>query len=324
MHLPAFQVNGVDVSLYWAVGIGKHHCCLCLLVEAQEALYHEVAFGHLSHCLLLQVVEVEMVVAILLTLHKELRCVPWKEGQRVERLHVFLVCLAVELFFFLASCSVVAHEAAVVLVAVELKHVDGRCVGAPRDVGEIAVGRVASVKVDGLLCVEVIHSNGHLVARHSRHRIFVGFEGRLALEGVHLRIVGHHRLVHAVEGEPLSVGTPEETFLNAELVAVYGLSIHYLSAAVGGQLCVHVIGVGHVELVVFYVGMCLRLIAKLCCRTVVLVDFPHHFLHAEVVDQYRLFRHQQHLRLVGVGAVGVEQRIDLVVLEQCVHVLYIK
>ena len=248
-----------------------------------------------------------MIVAILLALHQKLCSVPRKECQRVERLHVFLVCLAVEFFLLLACCGVVAHEAAVILVAVELKQVDGRCVGAPRDVGEIAVGRVACFKVDGLLCVEVIHSYGHLVARHSRHRIFVGLKCRLALEGVHLRIVGHHRLVHAIKGKTLSVRAPEETFLNAELIAVNSLSIHYLSAAVGGQLSVHVVGICHVELVVFYICIGFRLCAQFARRTFVVVYFPHHFLLSEIIEQHRLLRYQHRLRLVGVRAIGVEQ-----------------
>ena len=67
------------------------------------------------------------------------------------------------------------------------------------------------------------------MARHTSHRVFVGLVGGFAWEDIHLRIVGHHALIHAVEGEALSVRTPEGAFLNTEFVAVDTLSIDNLA-----------------------------------------------------------------------------------------------
>ena len=46
---------------------------------------------------------------------------------------------------------------------------------------------------------------------------------------VHLRIVGHHALVHTVESEAHAIGAPEETTVDAKLIAVYALSVYNLS-----------------------------------------------------------------------------------------------
>ena len=71
---------------------------------------------------------------------------------------------------------------------------------------------------------------------HTCHGVFVGLVGSLTRENIDLWIVGHHALVHAVEGQTLSVRTPERTFIDAELVAVNALAVHNLTTAIGGQL----------------------------------------------------------------------------------------
>ena len=52
------------------------------------------------------------------------------------------------------------------------------------------------------------------------HGIFVWLVRCFAGENIDLWIVGHHALVHAVEGEALSVGTPERAFVDAEFITV--------------------------------------------------------------------------------------------------------
>ena len=71
---------------------------------------------------------------------------------------------------------------------------------------------------------------------HSGHRVFVGCKCCLSFEGVDLGIVGHHALVHAVEGQLLSVGTPEGAFVDAELIAVNTLPINYFPRTIGRYL----------------------------------------------------------------------------------------
>ena len=78
-----------------------------------------------------------MVVAVALALHNELAVIPWQELDGVQGFHILVAGFAIEFSLTLACGSVVGNEAAVVLVAVEFKQVDGGAVGAPGDVGEV-------------------------------------------------------------------------------------------------------------------------------------------------------------------------------------------
>ena len=104
-----------------------------------------------------------MVVAILAALHDEAAAVPRQELDRVAWLYVFLVGLAVQFACLLTRLCAVGSQAAVVLVAVQLKHIDGLAVWAPCDIGEVAVCRVASFQIDGLSGEAVEYAYGHLV-----------------------------------------------------------------------------------------------------------------------------------------------------------------
>ena len=177
-----------------------------------------------------------MVVAVALALHQKLVVVPRQEHDGVQRLYIFLACLAVNLFALFSAQCVVGNQAAVVLVAVQLEHIDALAVGRPCDVGEIAVGRVAGIQIDDVFRGRVVDAHRHLVRCLTCHRVFVGLACGFAREDVDLRVVGHHRLVHAIERQPLAVGTPEESFRDAELVAVNALPVNNLARVVGGEL----------------------------------------------------------------------------------------
>ena len=188
-----------------------------------------------------------MVVTILLALHDKLVAVPWQELDRMQRLHVLLVGLTIQFGYLVARLGIIADEAAVVLVAVQLKHIDYLVVRTPSDIGEVAVGRVASLQVDGLACGAVEDAYGYLVGSFPRHRILVwgrGCDATLCLRmievvylrDVHLWIVGHHALVHAIEGELLAARTPEGSLRDAKLITVNALTIHNLTAAILGEL----------------------------------------------------------------------------------------
>ena len=80
----------------------------------------------------------------------------------------------------------------------------------------------------------------HFVHFFSCHRIFARISGGYACRDIHLRIVGHHTLVHPIESELFPVRTPECSFGNAELVTMYGFSIHQIvcpSFVVTYRLC---------------------------------------------------------------------------------------
>ena len=104
-----------------------------------------------------------MVVTILAGLHDETVAVPRQELDRVARLHVFLVGFAIEFACLLAGLCIVGSQTAVVLVAVQLKHIDCLAVRTPCDVGEVAVCRIASLQIDGLAGHAVEHAYGYLV-----------------------------------------------------------------------------------------------------------------------------------------------------------------
>ena len=177
-----------------------------------------------------------MVEAVFLALQDKLVAVPGQEDDGVEGLYILVACLAVEFRLLLARFGIIAHQAAVVLLAVEFEEIDGLVVGTPGDVGEITVGGVARLQICHRAGGEMTDAHRHLMAGHARHGIFVGLIPGTAGKHVHLRIVGHHRLVHAVECESLAAVIPEDTLHDAEFVAVYRLSVDYLTAAVGGQL----------------------------------------------------------------------------------------
>jgi len=187
--------------------------------------------------------EIEVVITILAALHDKAVVVPRQELDWVARLYVFLIGLAIEFTCLLASLCAVGCKATVVLVAVQLKHIDGLAVWAPCDVGEVAVCWVASLQIDGLAGHTVEYAYGHLVRCLTRHRILVwcrlGAAGLclrmievINLRDIHLRIICHHALVHAIEGEQFAVRAPEGTLADAELIAVNTLTINDFSAAI--------------------------------------------------------------------------------------------
>ena len=90
------------------------------------------------------------------------------------------------------------------------------------------------------------------MACFARHRIFYRrFCGNACVD-VNERIVGNHALVHAVESQTLSVGTPECAFIYSEFIAVYALSVNNLPASVGCKLSGFAFAVGNKQVVILY------------------------------------------------------------------------
>ena len=151
------------------------------------------------------------------------------------------------------------------------------------------------------------------MACHSRHRVFVRLVCSLALKGVHLWIVGNHRLVHAVEGHLHAVGRPEESPVAVELVAVHGLSVYYFAAAVGGELLCPALGVGYVEVVALYVCHGLRLGVPFGSLFLLALLAPDGLLLLEVYEHALVLCRNQHEALVGIRELYVAQVAHLVV-----------
>ena len=212
LALSRFYADGIAVALYGVGLVAGYDDALRLLVESQHVHDHPFAGGELPLQFALLVVEVQVVVSVALALHDEEVVVPGQEAYGVHGFHVFRAGFAVEFRCASARSCVVADQPAVVLVAVQFEHVDGLAVGTPCDVREIdgtvvvlGVGRDRTgirLQVDGRSGLHVIDAYGHLVRRLARHRVFVGHQFGYARDDVHLRIVSHHRLVHAVERHP--------------------------------------------------------------------------------------------------------------------------
>ena len=299
-HLPGVALDGAAL-------VAADDDALGLGVEAYEVEHDPAALGELAQLVAFGVEEVEVVVAVALALKDELAGVPGEEGDGVLGLDVLGIGLAVELGKAVACGGVVAHEAAVVLVAIELEEVDGLRIGAPSHVGEVAVLGVASLEVVGGAGGHVIDAHGDLVGGLPRHGVLVGLVGGDVGEEVHLRVVGDHALVHAVEGEAHAVGAPEEAAVDAELVAVHALSVYDLARTVGGELYVATaIGRAEVELVAIDVGRVARCGVEaaglILCGTALL---PHQLLLLEVDELALAAKVEQHQGLVGIGEAGV-------------------
>ena len=204
-----------------------------------------------------EVEQVKVVEPIALALVDEFGVVPWQEQQSVHWFHVLGMVFFIDYGLFGSCGRIVAHQFRVVLVAVQFNHVHFAAVGAPRDVGEVAVSRVAGLQPHGFARSGAEYAHRDFVHGFSCHRVFVGIRGGNACRDVHLRIVGHHALVHAVESQLLSVGTPEGALCDAELVAVHGFAIHQVVAAVGGDGHVLPVCRGDVQVMLPHVGQIL-------------------------------------------------------------------
>ena len=115
------------------------------------------------------------------------------------------------------------------------------------------------------------------------HRVFIGFAGSNTRVDIYLRIVCHLTLVHAVESQFLAVGAPEGTGRNTEFISVYGRTVHHTGRAVGGQLVLLVIGIPHVQLVVFHVGYSPRCLVPVGCCLALATLCPYRLLGFPVV-----------------------------------------
>ena len=119
------------------------------------------------------------------------------------------------------------------------------------------------------------------------------------LRNIHLRIICHHTLVHAIEGEQFAVRAPEGTLADAELIAVNTLTIYDRAAAVCRDLeivrlllsCHGIVGYvegAHIEVVALQIGESILLCVSL----------------EEVLAIFKLHLAQQ-LMLLEVDGVGL-------------------
>ena len=254
-HLAALDVHHVAVALQRADLGGTVVDLAAVLREAVEVGDDEVAMGELLHLFLADGIEIEVIVAVALGLPDELVGVVGQEVGGTLGLHILVVAVLEDGLDIVARDGVVFVELQVVLLAVEDADVDAFVVGVPGDGGEVLLGGFAGLDYDLLARGDVVDVQRHLVARHARHGVFDGVGGGDTLGDVDERIVGHHALVHAVVGEELAVGRPEDAAVDGELIAVHALTGHHALRVVGdldllvafGHIQVVFDGIGHVQ-----------------------------------------------------------------------------
>ena len=199
-----------------------------------------------------------MVEAVALALVDELVFVPRQESERVLGFDETLVSFGIEHAESRTGLGVVGDEVAAFLRTRHFHDVEAAAVGAPTEVGEIAIGGIAEIEPDGAVVLRIEDADGDLVGGHTGHGVFLGrglgdAHGRGHVDGDE-RIVGDHALVHAVEGEPATVGAPEGAFVDAKFVAVHGGTVEQFAAAVGRHGVLATVGGGDVEIIVLGVG----------------------------------------------------------------------
>ena len=225
------------------------------------------------------------------------------------RFYIFFVCFGDEYNILLTRQGMVAHQFGTVLLTRMLHHIDILAARTPGNVGEIAVSGVTGLQVDSLSCSDVIDSHRHLVAGRTGHGIFVGHIFSRAGFGIYLRIVAHHRLVHAVEGQALAVRTPKGSLLDTELIAVYHLSALDACRFMGH---LHSLSIGHhhPQVVIDRISkVARRLVPIHIGRLLCYGQAPHHTTRLPIEQQIFTTGMKQHLRFVGIRERHTLQRI---------------
>ena len=251
-----------------------------------------------------------MIPSVAAALHDGLRCIPRQELQPVHRLHILVVTLLQDLFLQLTCLGIVCHQSHVVLVAIQFKDVEQFAVGRPGEVGMVVVGFSYQFHPSGFLRLHVVDAHFHLVTGLTGHRVFVHCDSSNALRDIHLGISGHHALVHAVEGQLLSVGTPEGALRYAELVAMHALSVDDVGGSVRTAVLAHLQGLAFsrpdIQISLYGISQMFRLQAEvLISGTFRYVLAPQHasllpvYLHAFLARAHLRYRflivRQQHV-----------------------------
>ena len=134
-----------------------------------------------------------------------------------------------------AGGGIVAHGAHVLRGAINVQHHEVPSVRLPCNVGEVLIGRCARAQEHRVASHQIVYANGDVVARLTSHGIADLVEATGLLPDVFQHVRRHHRLVHAVEREAISVGSPENSLHDTVLLAVYALSVHDAIGAIGGN-----------------------------------------------------------------------------------------
>ena len=275
-HQASGQIDTIGSKTNGTLLVGVDEDIFALFVKADDALHLVVAFGDLTQHLAVGVVEIEVLIAIAEAEPEKLVGVSGDEGHGVARLDVAGIGLDKEDGVELAITSIVAFKPHAVLLTIDFGDIDILLVGVPADVGEVVLtlgdgGLVtAGVEIEDGALGSVIDAHSHFMALHAGHGVFEGLLAGNTGCSVDEGIIGHHGLIHTVEGQKIAFGRPEGTLLDAELIAVHGLSendvlirrfdgedlatignVEIVAMGVGGL----VVGLFHVEIVCILCGV---------------------------------------------------------------------
>ena len=215
-----------------------------------------MACGELLQLLACGIKQIEVVITVFLAPQDKLIVVPRQEHDGMLRLDIFGMRLAIERCNAITRHGIIAHQFHLVLVTIAFHHIYNVTSGIPRDIGKIAVGGVTCLEIDGIAGCLVINADPHQMRRLTRHRILLGsgcgyHMGAIVEFGdIDERIVGHHALVHAVECQTCALRIPEQAAIDAELVAVYALTINQVTRTVTGHLASVASAISDIEVII--------------------------------------------------------------------------
>ena len=225
---------------------------LTAVSEAEEVSDLPLATGDLPEELPIDIVAIEVRVAVTTRLPDELLITPRDEAHRPLGLDVLIVVLGEEGLDVVARSRVIGLEVHVILLTVDLCDVDRLAIGSPRDIRQVLLLRLTRLDVGGLPRSHVIDPEGHVVAGHTGHGVVELLLGSLAGIDMNEGIRSHHALVHAIEGQAAPVGAPEEPAIDPELILMHALPVDEGGRAIGRQLLRRAIGEEEEEVVVSY------------------------------------------------------------------------
>lgn len=175
----------------------------------------------------------------------------------LQRLDVLLIVLGEHGALGHAGGGIVAHHAQVLRGPVDVRHEQVLLVGLPADVREVLVQGLTRLQEHRVARSHVMHADGHVVTGLPRHRVADGLEGAGLGADVLQHVGGHHRFIHAVEGELSALGPPEQALLHAVFLPVHALPVHDAVSTIGGDgrgLVLALSGAHHHDVVVLHEG----------------------------------------------------------------------
>ena len=127
---------------------GRDEQVFTFRVEAQNIHYDPVSFGQLFEQLTTGVIQIEVVVAVALTLPDKLLRIIREKENRVLRLYVPIVLFSKQIGFLFTGQGRITDQVHFVLVAVQLGNVDAFFVRAPSYVCQILLFRCSGLQPD--------------------------------------------------------------------------------------------------------------------------------------------------------------------------------